>query len=129
MELEFEPELARLDGLLDDDVIFERVRTKKRKEYERQRWFRRAFAFRAGIEGRISVLRRGYSLERCPHHGEDGKMGRLGYSGALGRHRFEAYSSKCLEEMLCEIGLPLGGVLRNSRPRNGHLAYNLACLD
>jgi transposase, IS5 family len=49
--------------------------TKKRKEYERQRWFRRAFAFRAGIEGRISVLRRGYSLERCPHHGEDG-MGR-----------------------------------------------------
>jgi transposase, IS5 family len=49
--------------------------TKKRKEYERQRWFRQAFAFRAGIEGRISVLRRGYSLERCPHHGEDG-MGR-----------------------------------------------------
>ena len=49
--------------------------TKKRKEYERQRWFRRAFAFRAGIEGRISVLRRGYSLERCPHHGQDG-MGR-----------------------------------------------------
>jgi transposase, IS5 family len=49
--------------------------TKKRKEYERQRWFRRAFAFRADIEGRISVLRRGYSLERCTHHGEDG-MGR-----------------------------------------------------
>jgi hypothetical protein len=48
---------------------------KKRKEYERQRWFRRAFALRAGIEVRISVLRRGYSLERCPHHGEDG-MGR-----------------------------------------------------
>jgi hypothetical protein len=26
LELEFEPELARLDGLLDDDVIFERVK-------------------------------------------------------------------------------------------------------
>jgi IS5 family transposase len=49
--------------------------TKKRKEYEEQRWFKRAFAFRAGVEGRISVLRRKYSLERCPYHGEDG-MGR-----------------------------------------------------
>jgi len=49
--------------------------TKKRKEYEQQRWFRRAFAFRAGVEGRISVLRRKYALERCPYHGEDG-MGR-----------------------------------------------------
>jgi transposase, IS5 family len=49
--------------------------TKKRKEYERQRWFKRAFAFRAGVEGRISVLRRKYALERCPYHGEDG-MGR-----------------------------------------------------
>ncbi len=35
----------------------------------------RAFAFRAGIEGRISVLRRRYGLERCPYHGEEG-MGR-----------------------------------------------------
>jgi transposase, IS5 family len=49
--------------------------TKKRKEYERQRWFKRAFTFRAGVEGRISVLRRKYDLERCPYHGEDG-MGR-----------------------------------------------------
>jgi IS5 family transposase len=49
--------------------------TKKRKEYEEQRWFKRAFAFRAGIEGRISVLRRGYALERCLYHGEEG-MGR-----------------------------------------------------
>jgi hypothetical protein len=27
------------------------------------------------VEGRISVLRRKYALERCPYHGEDG-MGR-----------------------------------------------------
>lgn len=49
--------------------------TKKRKEYEEQPWFKRAFAFRAGVEERISVLRRKYALERCPYHGEDG-MGR-----------------------------------------------------
>jgi IS5 family transposase len=49
--------------------------TKKRKEYRGQRWFTRAFAFRAGVEGRISVLRRKYALERCLYHGEDG-MGR-----------------------------------------------------
>lgn len=39
---------------------------------ERQRWFRRGFRFRAGIEGRISVLRRCYGLDRCRDHGEDG---------------------------------------------------------
>ena len=38
----------------------------------RQRWFRRGFRFRAGIEGRISVLRRCYGLDRCRDHGEDG---------------------------------------------------------
>jgi IS5 family transposase len=47
----------------------------QRREHERQRWFRRGFRFRAGIEGRISVLRRGYGLARCPDHGLDG-MGR-----------------------------------------------------
>jgi IS5 family transposase len=55
--------------------------TKKRKEYEEQRWFKRAFGFRAGIEGRISVLRRSYDLDRCPYHGEQG-MGRwVGWGG------------------------------------------------
>ena len=33
LELEFEPELAQLDGLLDDDVIFERVRADLRGRY------------------------------------------------------------------------------------------------
>ena len=49
--------------------------TKKRKDYEEQPWFKWAFTFWAGVEGRISVLRRKYALERCPYHGEDG-MGR-----------------------------------------------------
>jgi IS5 family transposase len=44
----------------------------ERRAEERQRWFRRGFRFRAGIEGRISVLQRVYGLDRCPDHGEDG---------------------------------------------------------
>jgi IS5 family transposase len=47
----------------------------ERKKRERERWFRRGFRFRAGIEGRISVLHRCYELDRCRDHGEDG-MGR-----------------------------------------------------
>lgn len=47
----------------------------ERVRHERQPWFRRGFRFRAGIEGRISVLRRCYGLDRCRDHGEDG-MGR-----------------------------------------------------
>lgn len=46
-----------------------------RKALERERWFRRGFRFRAGIEGRISVLHRCYELDRCRDHGEEG-MGR-----------------------------------------------------
>jgi transposase, IS5 family len=42
---------------------------------ERQRWFRRGFRFRAGIEGRIRVLQRAYGLDRCRDHGAAG-MGR-----------------------------------------------------
>ena len=49
--------------------------SKERQRYEKQRWFRGGFRFRAGIEGRISVLRRSYGLGRCLEHGEEG-MGR-----------------------------------------------------
>jgi IS5 family transposase len=42
---------------------------------EKQRWFRRGYRFRAGIEGRISVLQRRFGLKRCLDHGEEG-MGR-----------------------------------------------------
>jgi IS5 family transposase len=46
-----------------------------RQRQERTGWWRRGFRFRAGIEGRISVLRRGFELDRCRDHGEAG-MGR-----------------------------------------------------
>ncbi len=49
--------------------------SEKRKHHEKQRWFRRGFRFRAGIEGRISVLDRAFGLDVCLDHGEEG-MGR-----------------------------------------------------
>jgi len=39
---------------------------------ERQRWFRRGRNWRAGIEGRISGLKRQHKLKRCLYHGEVG---------------------------------------------------------
>jgi len=46
--------------------------SKERKAHEGQSWFRRGVRFRAGIEGRIRVLKRDYGLGRCLEHGEDG---------------------------------------------------------
>jgi IS5 family transposase len=72
----------RVGGLLAKDAGVKRVvfpgdgkGSPERRTHERERWFRRGFRFRAGIEGRISVLRRRYGLARCPDHGSDG-MGR-----------------------------------------------------
>ena len=39
---------------------------------DRERWFRRGYRWRAGIEGRIGVLQRVYGLDRCPEHGAGG---------------------------------------------------------
>jgi IS5 family transposase len=44
----------------------------ERKEHERQRWFKRARRFRAGIEGRLSVMKRREYLGRCRDKGEEG---------------------------------------------------------
>jgi len=47
----------------------------ERRQAERERWFRRGYRYRAGIEGRVHVLRRDFGLRRCRYRGEDG-MGR-----------------------------------------------------
>jgi len=47
-------------------------RSVERKRHEHQPWFRRGRHYHAGIEGRISVLKRRYGLDRCRYHGEDG---------------------------------------------------------
>lgn len=47
-------------------------KTEQRQTYEKQRWFKRGQRFRAGSEGRISVLKRRGHLGRCRDHGEEG---------------------------------------------------------
>ena len=44
----------------------------QRKRYESQRWFRMALRFRAGIEGRLSHLKRARQLDRCRNRSENG---------------------------------------------------------
>lgn len=43
-----------------------------RRAQERERWFRRGFNFRAGLEGRIHVLKRDFGWARCRYRGEAG---------------------------------------------------------
>jgi len=44
----------------------------QRRAWEQRPAFRRAARFRAGIEGRISVLKRAFGLRRCRYHGTAG---------------------------------------------------------
>lgn len=47
-------------------------RSPERREHENQVWFKKAQRFRAGVEGRISVVRRTVQLARCPYRGLTG---------------------------------------------------------
>jgi len=47
-------------------------KSQKRKEFERQRWFRRLQRFRAGGEATISVLKRRFQIGRSLYHGFKG---------------------------------------------------------
>jgi IS5 family transposase len=47
-------------------------RSKKRKRYEAQSWFQEGRNWHAGVEGRISVLKRSHALGRCLNHGLTG---------------------------------------------------------
>lgn len=49
-------------GAKDDD----------RLRFEQQSWFRRARRWQAGVEGRISVVKRKHGLQRCLNHGDEG---------------------------------------------------------
>ena len=53
--------------------------SRERQHYERQRWFRRGYRSRAGIEGRIHVLQRDHGLDRRRDHGEVGMGRRVGW--------------------------------------------------
>ena len=47
-------------------------KSETRRQHERQRWFSRGRRFHAGVEGRISVIKRKYGLARCRNRGQDG---------------------------------------------------------
>jgi IS5 family transposase len=47
------------------------TKTAQRTAYEKQRAFKLGQRFRAGIEGRISVLLRGRGMRRCPLEGRE----------------------------------------------------------
>jgi IS5 family transposase len=47
-------------------------KSEARKQHEKQRWFRQGRKWHAGVEGRISVLKRRDGLDRCHDHGEKG---------------------------------------------------------
>ena len=55
-------------------------KSEARRQHERQRWFKRGRRFHAGIEGRISVLKRKHGLDRCLYHGDDGFGRWVGWS-------------------------------------------------
>jgi IS5 family transposase len=46
--------------------------TANQQQVRQRAAFRRAYRWRAGIEGRISVLKRRFGLDRCRYHGEAG---------------------------------------------------------
>jgi IS5 family transposase len=50
-----------------------------RQAVERTRRWKRAYRWRAGIEGRIASLRRDYGLRRCDYHGQDGMERWVGF--------------------------------------------------
>jgi IS5 family transposase len=47
-------------------------KSQRRRQHERQAWFRRGRRYHAGVEGRISVLKRKHGLDRCLNRGPDG---------------------------------------------------------
>ena len=55
------------------------AKTPERRAYEAQPWFKAALRFRAGIEGRLSVLRGPRGLRRCLNHGEAGMERWIGW--------------------------------------------------
>lgn len=48
------------------------ARSAARLAHEAQPWFRSGRNWRAGLESRISLLKRRFGLERCLYHGDDG---------------------------------------------------------
>jgi IS5 family transposase len=54
-------------------------RSKARLKHEHKPWFVNGRHWHAGVEGRISVLKRAHGLGRCLNHGETGFQGWVGW--------------------------------------------------
>ena len=54
-------------------------KSETRRQHERQRWFWRGRRFHAGVEGRISVIKRKHGLNRCRNRGQDGFESWIGW--------------------------------------------------
>jgi IS5 family transposase len=65
-------ERARALGVKYVSIPNRHTRSESRRRWEKQRWFKRAQAWRTGCEGRISVLKRRHGLARCRYHGIQG---------------------------------------------------------
>lgn len=65
-------QVARRVGVAEVALPQPGAKTLERQVYEAQPWFKAALRFRAGIEGRISVLRGPRGLRRCLNRGEHG---------------------------------------------------------
>src|SRR2546428_11924414 len=67
---------SRKNGLAATELGVKQVvlpgASKRSKEKERKRWFRRALRWRTGCEGRISALKRRHGLRRCRDRGTAG---------------------------------------------------------
>ena len=59
-------------------------KSKERREHERQEWFVEGRKWHAGVEGRISVLKRAHGLRRCLDRGFSGFQRWVGWSVIVG---------------------------------------------
>jgi len=75
--------LARDAGVRDLIIPTWGKATAEQRAREKERAWRTRYHWRAGIEGRISSLRRDYGLRRCADHGPDGLERRVGW-GVIG---------------------------------------------
>jgi transposase, IS5 family len=72
-------QIAREAGVTHLVIPHSGVVSEEHRAKEQERSWRRRYRWRAGIEGRLSSLRRDYGLRRCPDHGEEGFMRHLGW--------------------------------------------------
>jgi IS5 family transposase len=63
---------ARATGITEVVLPKPGRKSAKRIAYEQQDWFQTGRNWRAGIEGRISGLKRQHGLDRCRYHGDGG---------------------------------------------------------